>query len=206
MTNDDRDAAPLAMRPQGFAGRAFGVVMEKINLPSYRLALKLLAPQDNQHFLEIGFGTGRLVELLLEAARNVHVAGIDPTPTMVEVASSKRGIMRTGTRADLREGSAGHLPWGDASFNGVTALHSFQFWAEPMHALVEIRRVLKPGGRLALILRDHGKSAPSWLPNPISRSGREYDATCEALAEAGFGGISDGGAAGSSRAVVARKL
>ena len=47
---------PLPMRPEGVAGRAFGLVMEWINQPAYRAAVRLLAPAPDERFLEIGFG------------------------------------------------------------------------------------------------------------------------------------------------------
>jgi len=81
----------LPMRPEAWAGRAFGVLMERLNRPAYRAAARLLAPKDGERFLEIGFGTGRLVELLLAAGPKVAVAGVDPTASMVAVASGRIG-------------------------------------------------------------------------------------------------------------------
>jgi len=52
--------------------------------------------------------------------------------------------------------------------------------------VAEISRVLIPGGRFVLILRDHSKNPPSWLPNPLSRGIDEIQAAHRLLAEAGF--------------------
>lgn len=193
------------MRPQGLAGRLFGVVMERLNEPAYRRALEELAPSRGERLLEIGFGTGRLVELLLEAAFGVTVAGVDPTPTMLEVARARPRVAAAGDRADLRLGDAQSLPWPDAHFDAALALHSFQFWVEPAAALAEIARVLRPSGRLLLVLRHHGSRAPDWLPNPASRSGHEPEAARELLAGAGFRDVSERPAAGRSRILLARR-
>lgn len=195
---------PLAMRPQGALGRAFGFLMERLNAGAYRAALAALAPRDGQRFLELGFGTGRLVELLLTAGDAICVAGVDPTPTMVEVARARRGCRNAPDRLDLREQPDVPLPWADAAFDGAAALHCFQFWPDPARTLSEIRRVLRPGAPLVLVLRDHERRAPQWLPNPISRAGNEADRTCELLERSGFE-PDRRPPAGSSAVIVARR-
>lgn len=177
---------PLAMRPEGRAGRVFGVGMEWLNGRAYRRALDALAPRPAERFLEIGFGTGRFAELLLASAPEVQVSGVDPADTMVEVANGRRGVRAAGPRADLRLGDDTHLPWPPGSFDGVVALHSFQFWADPAHTLADVHRVLDPAGRLVVVLRDHSGSAPSWLPNPVSRSGDEPERLKQLLVARGF--------------------
>jgi len=160
--------------------------MEKINERAYREALNLLHPLQSERVLEIGYGTGRFVELLLRACNSCYIAGVDPTSTMVRVANSRRAIAANTDRLDLRCGDASALPWTNDSFDAIVAIHSFQFWSDPARALDEIRRVLKTSGRIVLILRDHAKRAPAWLPNPISRSGAEVKAAANLLVRHGF--------------------
>jgi len=176
----------LPMRPQGWAGRAFGLLMERLNRPAYDAAVRLLAPQAGERFLEIGFGTGRLVELLLAAAPDVRVAGVDPTATMVDVASARTGVLVAGSRVELRQGPDSPLPWERGRFDGVAALHSFQFWPDPVASIHEISRVLRPGGRLLFVLRDHSRNPPDWLPNPLSRSGAESEMVATLLKDVGY--------------------
>ena len=183
-------------------GRIFGRLMERLNRPAYGAATHALTPRDGERFLEIGFGTGRLVELLLHVGPNVRVCGVDPTPTMVEVASQRREVMAAGSRVDLREGKDAPLPWPSDFFDGVAALHSFQFWPEPTVSIREIRRVLRPGGRLLLILRDHSRNPRDWLPNPLSRSGQEVELAKELLRASGFE-VTLESLAGSSQVILA---
>lgn len=177
---------PLAMRPQGVAGRVFGFLMEWMNRGAYRAALSALAPQAVERFLEIGFGTGRFAELLLASAPGIRVAGVDPAETMVIVANARPGVREAEAHADLRLGDDTDLPFDPSSFDGVVALHSFQFFADPARTLSTIHRLLKPAGRFVLVLRDHSRSAPDWLPNPVSRSGDEVGGAMQLLAECGF--------------------
>jgi len=177
---------PLPMRPQGLAGRLFGIVMERLNAPAYRRVVELLAPRDDDHIIEVGFGTGCLVELLLSVSPTVRIAGVDPTPTMLEVARARRAVRNAGARVDLRLGADVPLPWPARCFDAAAALHSFQFWPDPQRSIAELHRVLKPGGRLVLVLRDHARGAPAWLPNPLSRAGGETGAAIGLLIAAGF--------------------
>lgn len=173
---------PLAMHPDGWAGRLFGVVMERLNMPNYRIALEMLAPQPGEAILEIGFGTGKMLELLANAAPGLSLAGVEPAPAMLARTQKRTAL----SSADLHLGTNFPLPFTDASFDAVCALNSFQFWPDPEQGVREVIRVLKPQGRLVLMLRDHGKRAPDWLPNPISKGGNEAADTMALLTACGF--------------------
>ena len=191
--------APLPMSPTPWFGR----IMEWFNAPTYRIALDLLGARPSSAVLEIGFGSGRLLELLARQVTDIFIAGIDPTEAMVRMAAERRSLRALGDRIDLRQGTAESLPWEDGIFDAAAALHSFQFWRSPGTCATEIRRVLKPGGRFVLILRNHEKHAPDWLPNPISRSGAEYEGAVRLLVDSGFSNVQCAGQAGSSKAIVA---
>lgn len=189
------------MRPHGLAGRIFGVLMERTNRPAYERAASLIDLSSEGRFLEIGFGTGMLAEMMASRATAGLVAGVDPSPLMVETA--RRRLHHMGVRHELIEGTAENLPWPDASFDAAAALHSFQFWPDPVAALTEIRRVLRPGGRLILILRDHGRRQVDWLPNPWSRTPNEIEDALTLLARTGFSAGRVRPDAGTSAVIVA---
>jgi len=97
--------------------------------------------------LDVGCGTGLVLREL--AARLPHadaLVGIDPAPSMIEVAR------RTATDARLRfdTGVAEHLPFDDAAFDLVVSATSFDHWKDQRAGLVECARVLAPGGSLVL--------------------------------------------------------
>lgn len=171
-----------AGNPHGTAGVVFGWLMAWINGPAYKHAVKLLDPQPEDWILETGFGTGHLAERLARITMRGMVCGVDPSDLMVRTAQRRTA----GLRADLRLGTADQLPWPDAQFDKAAALHNFQFWPDPARGLSEVRRVLKPGGRFLMILRNHEGKILHALPNPISRTGREADGTLAALTSAGF--------------------
>jgi ubiquinone/menaquinone biosynthesis C-methylase UbiE len=196
---------PLPQSPAGFMGKLFGKLMEWTNVDAYRKAIEALAPLPHERFLELGFGTGRFAEMLLLASSDTFVAGLDPTPTMVKVAIDRLAALGLGDRTDLREGIDGSLPWSDDRFNAVIAIHCFQFWPDPDRSIEEISRVLHHNGRIVMVFRDHSKRAPDWLPNPISRSGREVELAMELLEKHNYVPV-ELVAAGRSRIVRADRL
>ncbi|HEY3340610.1 MAG TPA: methyltransferase domain-containing protein, partial [Anaerolineae bacterium] len=84
---------------------------------------------------------------------------------------------------DLRYADSSSLPFGDAVFNKAFSIHSIYFWAQPLAALREVWRVLKPQGRLILTL------LPKATPDEVGTlsfkpyAGRELE---EMLKSAGF--------------------
>jgi ubiquinone/menaquinone biosynthesis C-methylase UbiE len=194
----------LPQSPSGFTGKLFGKLMELTNADAYNKTLQALVPSDNERFLEIGFGTGRTAEMLLSTTTGTFVAGVDPTETMVKTALNLLIKKGWGDRIDIRQGTDDSLPWSDGYFDAVVAIHSFQFWPDPHKSIVEINRILKPQGRIVIAFRDHSTRAPDWLPNPISRSGREVDATISLLEQHGYK-TTERIAAGSSRIIRANR-
>ena len=196
---------PLPQSPSGFVGALFGKIMEWTNSSSYRKAIDALQPVNKEHFLEIGFGTGLFAEMLLSNTPDVIMAGLDPTPTMVETANKRLNKLGFGKQIDFREGSDESINWNDKYFDGVVAIHSFQFWSKPEQTIKEISRILKPNGRIVIVFRDHSSNPPTWLPNPISRSGTEVEMAIKLLESNGFSCI-EYPAMGSSRIIRANRI
>lgn len=97
--------------------------------------------------LDIGTGPGFLLVKLSRLRPELRITGLDISPAMVSVA--KRNIEATGLSAviDIWEGSAGHLPFADETFDTAVSTASFHHWKDPVADLNEIYRVLKRGGR-----------------------------------------------------------
>jgi ubiquinone/menaquinone biosynthesis C-methylase UbiE len=147
-----RNSGPFAL-PRGALGWLTGLLMDWINRPMQEAAVELLAVERGSRVLEIGFGTGALVQRLAALATSGQVAGVDLSELMVAQATRRNWQAVRAGRVDLRWGGVSELPFADQAFDRVVAINSFQFWPSPLDDLWEVRRVLAPGGRLVLGMR-----------------------------------------------------
>ena len=140
--------------PHGPLGRLAGMLMERGNADMNALAIDALEIEPGDAVLEIGFGPGLALEHVAEKVRDHgSVAGIDPSALMVRQASRRlRRHVEMG-RADVQQGYASNMPWGEETFDRTLSVNTIYFWPGPQVDLREIRRVLKRGGRFALIFR-----------------------------------------------------
>lgn len=97
------------------------------------------------HVLDIGCGTGALLKALSNAVPQAQLAGIDPSPEMLELAQAK-----LGTYAELKQALAEHLPFNDRVFHFVISTNVFRFIRQPRSALQEMYRVLRPEGTVVI--------------------------------------------------------
>ncbi|MFO7618565.1 MAG: class I SAM-dependent methyltransferase [Thermoplasmata archaeon] len=175
--------------PSGFLGRLHARGMAWGHRHFYRNTARVLDLGEEDRFLEIGFGSGIFIRK--HASHVSRVAGLDISEDMVRLADSINCDLVESGRAEFRQGDVTSLPWNGGEFSAVTGIETFFFWPEPVKALMEIRRVLVPGGRLVLEMafnkedgRDHSKE--------IKKMGlKQYSAEemRTMLVEAGFSDI-----------------
>lgn len=106
--------------------------------------------RDGESVLDVGCGTGSLTYALLDAARALRITGIDQAPVFLDAARAKpkAGSVR------FEQGDATALPFEDASFDRALSLLVLHFVPESRRALTEMRRVVKPGGRVGAAVWD----------------------------------------------------
>ena len=112
--------------------------------------LDVLAPQPGERLLEIGPGTGYYS---LDVAERLRPEGrldiFDLQPEMLDHTMARAGE-RGVTNIDPTQGDARELPYADASFGGAFLVTVLGEIPDQGAALAELRRVLKPGGRLVV--------------------------------------------------------
>jgi ubiquinone/menaquinone biosynthesis C-methylase UbiE len=112
-----------------------------------------LEVQEGQHILDVGCGTGDLTRPLAAlVGPGGRVVGVDYSLTMVEEA--RRRAAEEGSPVEFVHADVHALPFGDAEFDAVQVLLVLQHLRDPRPALAELMRVLKPGGRLAIVEQD----------------------------------------------------
>lgn len=92
--------------------------------------------------LDVGTGTGTIAALGL--GRGARVTAIDPDPGMCRIAQ------RAADRAHVVQGALPHLPFGDRTFDAVTANFVLNQVGDPRAAIAELRRVAGPGARVGV--------------------------------------------------------
>lgn len=112
---------------------------------SIRETLKRVDVKSGEAILDVGCGTGELLEALSRSDPGAKLSGMDLSAEMLQVARGK-----LGTPVVLKEGRAEALPFKDSLFNLVISTNVFHFVRHPGTALFEIRRVLKPGGMVLI--------------------------------------------------------
>ena len=143
-----------AAKPRGARGVVMGWLMESLNSPQNRVTVEALDPPPGAAVLEVGFGPGHALQMLANKVPLGLVAGIDHSPLMVARARRRLNGRRGDAALDLRLGDAGDLPFPDEKFDLAFAVNSFHLWPDQDRALAEMAGVLKPGGDLALSIRD----------------------------------------------------
>ena len=109
--------------------------------------MRALLGKDIGRLVDIGTGTGRMIELLGDVAN--HATGIDRSPEMLRLARAK--LADAATPIDLRQADVGALPLADASADTVVMHQVLHYIPAPEVALREAARIVAPGGRLLVV-------------------------------------------------------
>ena len=171
---------------------AYARMWAPVLLPFGRRLLDELPLADAARVIDLATGVGSLLPLLADAAPQAHVVGLDLAPGML--AHAPPGF-------DLVAADASRLPFVEGAFDVATMAFGLFFVPEPRAALAEVRRVLRPGGVLALTswhgepsfpahdgwlaaMREHGATIPSWPADATLP-----DRLADALRASGFSAV-----------------
>lgn len=136
--------------PQGLAGRVTGSLMRLVNRHANILTVDALNVQAYNNVLEMGFGPGEGIARLAALAPKGMVFGIDHSATMLAQATRRNAKLIRRGRVRLRQSTFDSLPLADASIDRILAVNVIYFWHDGAAVMKELRRVMRPGGRLAI--------------------------------------------------------
>jgi ubiquinone/menaquinone biosynthesis C-methylase UbiE len=136
--------------PSGFGGRLIARLMVFGNRQPNRIAIDALKIAPSDTVLELGFGPGRAIRTLNSMVPHGRVFGIDHSATMLAQASRyNRRAIHLG-RVQLQQGRFDALPWGSDTFDKILAVNAVYFFRADAAEIREARRVLRPGGMMAI--------------------------------------------------------
>lgn len=187
---DDWLTDRVARRPTGRRARAtYGA--DQVHDFARRAILSALRLDAGDRLLEVGCGGGQLLREAL--ATGASATGLDHSEEMVGLARER------APGAEVVLGAAERLPFADASFTAVAMSVVFLFFTDPAAVLRETRRILAPGGRIAVYTTSPALRGTPAAPEPVASRGRFHESheLAALAAAAGFHAVAvsdrDGG-------------
>ncbi len=144
--------------------RAYGRIM---SLPPAMLmrrfvAQRAVAMKPVGAAADIGCGPGDLVIELARLAPGLHVTGVDLSEEMLSQGKERAAWAGVRGRVKFRQGAADQIPFADASLDLVVSTLSLHHWSDPVAALSEISRVLRPGAAFLIFDLRRDLAFPLW--------------------------------------------
>jgi len=127
----------------GAAAEDWSQIVEPMSAPLFEAVLDAVGVGGGTRLLDAGCGSG--LALQLARRRGAQVSGLDASEAMLRVARTRL------PDADFRQGDLETLPYGDGSFEAVTAFNSVQYAADPVAALRELARVAELGAPVGVV-------------------------------------------------------
>jgi SAM-dependent methyltransferase len=137
--------------PRGWIGRIVLWSMNRRHAQLTDWGLGHVAVRAHDTILDIGCGGGKTVSKLAAAADKGVVHGADYSAASVAAAERTNQRLVTLGRVIIQQASASDLPYPDSTFDLVTAVETHFWWSDLAAGMREGLRVLKPGGRMAVI-------------------------------------------------------
>lgn len=116
-----------------------------------RLGVDVLDLEPGMTIVDVGCGTGAALRHAAGRVTKGHLIGIDPVERMLEIAREHTKGHPGEERIEFRLGAARSLPVDDGVADVVLAFDSFDHWQDRRAGLTEVKRILKPEGRLAVV-------------------------------------------------------
>jgi ubiquinone/menaquinone biosynthesis C-methylase UbiE len=143
--------------------------------PSHRVLIKRIrqvATDRPLKMLDVGCGTGVFASRVRTALPNAEVCGVDLVSEMLLKGRPRWRLHRA--HVFPVKGDSERLPFGSATFDVVTCANSFHHYPRQDRAVAEMRRVLRPGGRL-MIIDGYRDSVWGWFIYDVCVAGVEGD-------------------------------
>ena len=141
--------------------------------PVSREVVRAISPQPGEHVVDIGAGMGPAT--VLAAKTGASVMAVDPTGFMRRILAVRRLGQRARSAISVADGSAEVIPAADRSIDAVWTVNTMHHWTNLDAAILELARVLRPGGRLVLVDEDFdAPTHPAFAKSQERRTHRRH--------------------------------
>ena len=148
----------------------YDLVFELVLQPG-RKAVAAAADRLGGHVLDVGVGTGLELPMF---DRRTRLTGVDLSKPMLRRAQRRIRAKALGNVEGLLVMDAAHLAFPDAHFDAVVAPYVLTVVPEPQATLVELARVVKPGGEIVLVNHvGSGQGPMAWIESALSKCSAE---------------------------------
>jgi SAM-dependent methyltransferase len=165
-----KELARQLRKPTGDLGKQVGERMNIGNAPMNLHTLAILNAGGADQILEIGMGNGFFVKDILTKSPDIQYTGCDYSEDMVIVSKELNESWIKKGRAKFVHSTAEDTGLSSTSFNKIFTVNTIYFWESPASILLEIKRLLRPGGELILSFRPEN----SMLELPVTAYGFNF--------------------------------
>lgn len=176
-----------ARKPSGLFG---SIVMSTIfnigNAYLNKMANETIAIKNFDNVLDIGCGTGILVQKMAGQISDGYIEGVDFSPAMVSIARKKNKKSITKGIVNIIEGDINTLPLQNGKFDKICTVNTIYFWPTPEITAQKIFKILKPGGFVVIAFENIKQLEQRNLNQEVFRLYKTENVK-DLLSESGFG-------------------
>ena len=130
------------------------MVFDKGNAFLNDFVYNLMSIQANDHVIEIGSGTGKLIKKMAKNIDNGFIEGVDFSNTMVSIAQRKNKNNIANGKVKIVEGNFDEMKYEKESYSKACSVNTLYFWNRPEYTVKKIAEILMPKGKLYLAFED----------------------------------------------------
>lgn len=146
-------------KPKGIGGKIMVNMMNTGHSSMAEWGFKHIEIANNNICLDIGCGGGANVKKLLEKSPHGKVTGIDYSEISVKKSQKSNKIEIANKRCEILQGNVMELPFGNETFDVITAFETIYFWPDINDAFKQVYRVLKSTGIFMICNESNGENS-----------------------------------------------
>lgn len=161
-----------AQRPNGLFGKLImSLIFSKGNAALNKITYELMSVQKDDKILEIGFGTGNLINIMAKHINKGMIEGLDFSDTMFSIAQKKNKKYIMNGKVKLFNANFDEIILEKDNYTKVCSVNTIYFWENPDKTINKIAEILKSKGKLVLAFEDKPRKKNSNIFKVYTKEG-----------------------------------